>query len=1025
MPITSLTIIRKAADLWVFTDNETPPGKIRAKNAYGGGVDIDNVTIITQTGGIVYNSIPYSVIEYVDEIDPGNSFTPTSALQLFTYLKSVNFFSSNSGEGSAIALTGLIDALFSDYFGRGGQAVVIDDSELGFTTRDLGDADQDNIDITKYFKYTAADTQEDILAHINGISDPTILLGGPYTVNEKQSVWFIGRQVGAFPPKVIKYKMINAGKGTYGNIGNISGAEGTALSLSNIELMYSGSGTITDIENDPSTVIQDYGDIEGQTISEWLNELVIPIDIQSQEDGYTLFQGTVDGIETNYLWVGDAGTYGDGEAQSTMADFLLIEDVAPEPATPNLQSVTDAGSDTSNPITITGVTGKTDYLHNGTKFTDTGGNTVTIEQEAPIVPEVTYTVPAKDEDDTFAMVSDIAASAEEIQEDITDSQLPDIDFQYPLDYSFRPFRIIEQAGKFITSTVMDDLVKEKMANIQPFYVDYATGVNISTSGNYATPYKTIVYAFQQGAKLVILKKGVHEGGVWGTMNNSSYGSDDKFIVAEDSDNTYILNNTEGLSYSLSSGAMYSASVSGSTPGGLTSGFIDFKHRNAHGLPTRLTDESSSSEVLANPGSWYLDTGTDTLYVHTLDGRAPDSDLFSLTGYQSKAFSLAGSEYLYMKGVRFAGGVIGFSVSTVASAALLGNALIDNCGFMYANNDGFRVSNTGGLVWVNNSFSYDNIRDGFNYTQHETLTSLKIIETYCQGWHNGVRNTDFEGSQYNGSSAHNDITILRIGCKYWENVAPNINDVGNCRSLNIGVECFDSLGDVVSSTFVVKHGDFATSSGTSSSPSKMWLYACKSGDNNRSYSVPLYRDNDVELPDLSTITVMKSVNRAETFGGVLFEDFVTGDAVRFTFPSLRSYTAYDKNVTEWPETAYSQSLTWNGTAPSGTETKTWQATKVGKMVTLRVNLAFTTPGSGNSALQMPLPPELPTPKSITGFSATNDIALAGSGYYMTATSTAPPACRASLKKTGTGYSIRVEGASAAASAAIATIIYWTD
>lgn len=404
MPITSLTITRKEANIWVFSDNETPEGEYNISNAYSDRVHGDRITLITKSGGIIYNLIPYWVIEYVDEVDPENTFTPTSALQLHTYLDSVNFFGSSSGEGGATAYIELSDTP-SSYFGNEGKFARAKLDGTGMEFYDIGDADQDNIDITKYFKYTAADTQEDILAHINGISDPTILLGGPYTVNAKQSVWFVGTQVGAFPPKVIKYKMKNAGKGTYGNIGNISGTEGTALSLSNLELVYSGSGTITDVENDPSTVIQDYGDIEGQTISEWLNGLVIPIDIQSQEDGYTLFQGTVDTVPTSYLWVGDAGTYGDGEVQSTMADFLLIEDVAPEPATPTLQAVTDAGNSTDNDIVLEGSGEELTLTATGSSY-DKGGFNTSIDYIDPVA-NAKYSWPAKTANDTIAMLSDI------------------------------------------------------------------------------------------------------------------------------------------------------------------------------------------------------------------------------------------------------------------------------------------------------------------------------------------------------------------------------------------------------------------------------------------------------------------------------------------------------------------------------------------------------------------------------------------------------------------------------------------
>ena len=174
-------------------------------------------------------------------------------------------------------------------------------------------AGQDNIDIRKHIKIDLDDTIDDILVKINNMST--------YTVSEKQSVWFVSSLSSVIVPnsRILKFKMMNKGKGTYG-------VGGTQLSILDIELMYDNTATILDIENDPTTDKLEYGDLTGQSISEWLNSQDPAKVIQSQEDGYTIFKGSVDGVETTYLWIGEPGVYGVGETMSTMADFEVLSD---------------------------------------------------------------------------------------------------------------------------------------------------------------------------------------------------------------------------------------------------------------------------------------------------------------------------------------------------------------------------------------------------------------------------------------------------------------------------------------------------------------------------------------------------------------------------------------------------------------------------------------------------------------------------------------------------------------------------
>ncbi|MEL1243522.1 hypothetical protein AAEO56_04550 [Flavobacterium sp. DGU11] len=197
-----------------------------------------------------------------------------------------------------------------------------DGSSYKFPVANLFVAGQDNIDIKKYVFIEDDDNLNVIVSKINGLP--------LYEVNEKQSVWFIasGKRStpGLYSPqRILKFKMMNKGKGKYG-------VGATQLTADDVELMYSNEETLSDIGADPVTDIVNYGALEseGQTVSQWLNSHTSEIVIQPQNEGYTIFQGTLDAVPASYLWIGAPGVYGVGEQQSTEADFQTMDDTIPQ-----------------------------------------------------------------------------------------------------------------------------------------------------------------------------------------------------------------------------------------------------------------------------------------------------------------------------------------------------------------------------------------------------------------------------------------------------------------------------------------------------------------------------------------------------------------------------------------------------------------------------------------------------------------------------------------------------------------------
>ncbi|KOS06992.1 hypothetical protein AM493_13845 [Flavobacterium akiainvivens] len=239
------------------------------------------------------------------------------------------------------------------------QAALLDVIYSRHTLGLQGLQDQDNIDIKKTFRYTPGESTASILAKINNLP--------AYTVNEKQSVWFIGSQsarlspiLGGTPigggtipltpstsitpvnlnPAIVKYKMMVKGKGTYGQ-------GGIQLTSAHIELMYTNQATNQEMEDDPETDFITFTLAANQTIVQWLNTRSPAIAVQPQDEGYTIFKGYNAQAEAlSYLWVGEGGTYGTGQGQAATADFQALQGTTPAPFMPTFHQTLQ-----QNPLT--------------------------------------------------------------------------------------------------------------------------------------------------------------------------------------------------------------------------------------------------------------------------------------------------------------------------------------------------------------------------------------------------------------------------------------------------------------------------------------------------------------------------------------------------------------------------------------------------------------------------------------------------------------------------------------------------
>jgi len=132
------------------------------------------------------------------------------------------------------------------------------------------------------------------------------------------------------------------------------------------------------------------------------------------------------------------------------------------------------------------------------------------------------------------------------------------------------------------------------------------------------------------------------------------------------------------------------------------------------------------------------------------------------------------------------------------------------------------------------------------------------------------------------------------------------------------------------------------------------------------------------------------------------------------------TIVGKSITTTPATeqTYTPAPVWTGTtSPSGTTNHTYIWSRVGNVVTLRINLDYATAGSALNAVTLDLPSDCPTPELPAGVSTAGDVINYGVGNLTTSravpgTPTAT-SCALRLKSTSPNtFEINVWRASAA-------------
>jgi hypothetical protein len=152
---------------------------------------------------------------------------------------------------------------------------------------------------------------------------------------------------------------------------------------------------------------------------------------------------------------------------------------------------------------------------------------------------------------------------------------------------------------------------------------------------------------------------------------------------------------------------------------------------------------------------------------------------------------------------------------------------------------------------------------------------------------------------------------------------------------------------------------------------------------------------------------------------------------YSFQANGTSAAANGTATYFKDTSgtYTGSIAWTGTtAPSGTTNHSYRWTRIGKCVTLNVNLIYATNGGALTAVVFDLPSDAPTPAEPAGLTGASQNMYPVLVWNTTATNTlVSNAARGFLRNNSSNnaYEFVINITTSAVNSAYVTINYWTN
>lgn len=363
-----------------------------------------------------------------------------------------------------------------------------------------------------------------------------------------------------------------------------------------------------------------------------------------------------------------------------------------------------------------------------------------------------------------------------------------------------------------------------------YTVDVVSGDDTTGDGSTGAPFQTLQHAYDQGADVINIKSGWVDADTGFNANFNPVR--DLAIVAVDgvgsvhwtrsepqSNLTWVQESSPNTSVYKASGISGIRNVVDLTYGrDGTNAILDTQVDGSSYVPIPYSEQSNIADVQANAGSFY-DDGAD-IYVHTHDGRAPDSDLRLLRSENIN--NLTGDITYYIEGIEIWGDrTLNFNISGANTSKFIGVDMA--CRFTSDGNDCFNFDDLADIRLVRCVASDNSAADGFNY--HRIVGSdepfTRILEFSCAARRNG--STD--SSNDNGSTTHDRVHCIRMNGVYEENYGPNVADTAGSHVINLNCQSLNSLAASSS-----KRNGFLSGTYSAGEPTVSYLKNCTSTGN---------------------------------------------------------------------------------------------------------------------------------------------------------------------------------------------------
>jgi hypothetical protein len=385
------------------------------------------------------------------------------------------------------------------------------------------------------------------------------------------------------------------------------------------------------------------------------------------------------------------------------------------------------------------------------------------------------------------------------------------------------------------------------------YVDYAASGGTGTSGDPYGNMLTALQAISPGTDVVFhIQPGLYSrfkcwryDNMTGTQQTNMGAQNVSFIVEDfqsrepSFNRAYFVQGVKGDEGAVFAWSSVGSGAYSSTLSGVVDYVIDAKGRmgrSVHDMP-RLTKRASLAEVQANPGSFYHDTGSTTIYISTVDGRQPDTDVWVINNLDLYGANWPGGDYTcFIKDCSF----VGRNCFTMDPTGGGGN------GGVLATMDCEAGFNTLGSAFrAEDMYLTAHLRlkagvcldDAISYHANDAPSSGSYaLEIDCIGYECGVGDGTPRNS--NVSTAHDGMTVMRINTVGWRVNGPAIADANGCLSYCIGCQVSEPETESVD----ISYYNFYGTGGTQDA--QAWLVQCGCVPNGENSSINLGDASDV-------------------------------------------------------------------------------------------------------------------------------------------------------------------------------------